>query len=131
MNRQSFLEKNLTSDVMDMLEHIYEPTVVATPLSDAGRSLMLLPSGEIREYGTLYKAHWRDPNGQRAYIASHDCGVSWTLHYDHGALGACLYLPDLGIYLKSTSDESGTYLLRSAIGPDDGAPERIKISDLH
>jgi len=131
MNRQSFLEKHLTSDVSDMLEHIYEPTVVATPLSDAGRSLTLLPSGEIREYGTLYKAYWHDPNGQRAYIASHDCGVSWTLHYDHGALGACLYLPDLGIYLKSTSDESGTYILRSAIGPDDPAPERIKISDLH
>ena len=37
----------------EMLQSIYAPTVVATPLEDARRSVCILPDGEIRCYGSI------------------------------------------------------------------------------
>ena len=47
------LEARMSEDQKDMLRRIYEPTVVAVPLSFARRDLCILPDGEIRAYGNL------------------------------------------------------------------------------
>ena len=130
MNNINAFRSRMTDEIRDMLANIYEPQAVGTPLSDAGRSLMLLPSGELREYGTIYKKTLLDPNRRKAYISSLDCGVSWTLHYDNGNMGACLYIPEKGLYIKAKAEADGTYVLRSTVGPDDPSPRKNKISDL-
>ncbi len=119
----------LNEEVRDMLAHIYEPKIVATPLADAGRSLMLMPDGELREYGNIYKKRRLDTDFRKAYISSSDCGISWTLHYDNGNMGACLYVPEKGLYIKTKVEADGTYVLRSTVGPDDPSPRKEKISE--
>ena len=119
----------LTEDVRDMLSHVYEPKIVATALADARRAMTLLPSGELREYGRIYSTALHGAGGQKAYLRSLDCGISWTLHYDRGDMGPCLYIPEKDLYIKAVAKDGKTYIKRSKIGPDDPAPEEHLISD--
>ncbi len=131
------LKAKLTDDQKDILKHIYEPTVVATPLSDSRRDLCVLPNGEIRSYGRLYaKKHFDIKNGQTAYLSSEDCGLSWNIKYSHGKMNSCTYMEKGDIYItvcerynNYNGIESGLYVFRSQIGPDDDDPEIIKVSD--
>lgn len=125
----SAFETVLNADVEEMLSHIYEPTVVATALADARRSMMLLPNGELREYGAVHPTKPHGRGGQKAYLRSLDCGISWTLHYDHGNMGACLYIPEENLYIKAVAKDAKTYIKRSTVGPDDPSPEEHVISD--
>ena len=119
----------LTEDVRDMLMHIREPKIVATALADARRAMTLLPNGELREYGRIHSTALHGAGGQKAYLSSLDCGISWTLHYDRGDMGPCLYIPEKGLYIKAVAKEGKTYIKRSAIGPDDPSPKEHVISD--
>ena len=119
----------LNEEVRDMLSHIYEPKIVATALADARRAMTLLPSGELREYGRIYSTALHGAGGQKAYLRSLDCGISWTLHYDHGDMGPCLYIPEKDLYIKAVAKDGKTYIKRSKIGPDDPSPEEHLISD--
>ena len=62
------LENRLTNDQKDILNHIYAPTVVETPLSDSRRDICILPSGEIRSYGSLYVNRHMAQNGREPYF---------------------------------------------------------------
>ena len=128
------LENALTEDQKDMLSRIYEPTVVATPMSDSRRDLCILPDGEIRSYGKLYVDHYLSKDGTIAYLSSKDGGLSWTRHYSKGKMNSCTYLEKAGLYIttcdkynNSNGIESGVYVYRSAVGPDDPDPEVIRV----
>ena len=135
----SYLEKmeaRLTADQKDMLQRIWAPTVVATPLSDSRRDVCILPDGEIRSYGMLYADRQFGQKGQTAYLSSTDCGLSWTRHYGYGKMNACTYIEKGGVYLaacdmhgNNRGIEQGLYVYRSFIGPDDPDPQVIKLSD--
>lgn len=116
-------------DVRDMLSHIYEPRIVANALSDARHAMTLLPSGELREYGMINPTEPHGCGGQSAYLRSLDCGISWTLHYDRGNMGPCLFIPEKNLYIKAVARDGKTYVKRSHIGPDDPSPEEHAISD--
>ena len=64
------MENNLTDDQKDVLKHIYEPTVVAVPLSDSRRDICVLPYGEIRSYGKIYGDQVFN---ERPHICGHFC----------------------------------------------------------
>ena len=130
------MENNLTDDQKDILKRIYAPTVVETPLSDSRRDICILPSGEIRSYGSLYVNRHMAQNGQIAYLSSADCGLSWSIKYSKGKMNSCTYIEKAGVYLASCDTfnnnrgiDSGLYVYRSEIGPDDPNPEVIKLSD--
>ena len=130
------LENRLNEDQKDILRRIYEPVVVATPLADSRRDICILPDGEIRSYGKLYANQVLKERGQTAYLSSKDCGLSWSIHYSHGAMNACTYIEKGDIYLtvcdrlnNYTGIETGLYVFRSKIGPDDPYPEIIQLSD--
>ena len=135
-NCLKILENRLNADQKDVLSHIYEPTVVETPLSDSRRDLCILPNGEIRSYGKLYASRHMSQDGQTAYLSSTDCGLSWTLHYSHGKMNSCTYLEKADVYVTScdvynnnTGINDGLYVYRSEIGPDDPNPEVIQLAD--
>lgn len=120
----------LSADEKDMLKRIYEPTVVATPLSDSRRDMCIMPDGEIRSYGVL------EGSGRGAYLASRNGGLSWDIHYAKGKVNACSYFEkeDIYIALSDTYNNNngfgqGLWVLRSKIGPDDTDPEVIQLSD--
>lgn len=131
------IEMKLTDDQKDVLKRIYEPTVVATPLSDSRRDLCILPDGEIRSYGKLYKEkYFCSTLGQTAYLSSKDCGLSWSINYSHGKMNSCTYMENGGVYItvcdrfnNYNGIETGLYVFRSETGPDDQNPEIIKLSD--
>jgi len=130
------MEARMTDDQRDMLRRIWAPTVVATPLGDSRRDVCILPDGEIRSYGMLYRKHDEDASGQTAYLSSTDGGISWTRHYAHGKMNSCTYFPTPNLYITAcdaynnpVEEGDGLWVLRSKIGPDDPAPEIIKLSD--
>lgn len=130
------MENRLTDDQKDILKRIWEPTVVETPLSDSRRDICIMPDGEIRSYGSLYVNRHMAQDGQIAYLSSTDCGLSWSIKYSHGKMNSCTYLEKAGIYItvcdafnNNKGIESGLYVYRSEIGPDDPDPEVIKLSD--
>ena len=111
----------------EMLQSIYAPTVVATPLEDARRSVCILPDGEIRCYGSIERDK-KNPKGKAAYLSSVDGGLTWKTRYSHGKMGACTYIPVKDIFVTSRADAEGTWFLISKIGPEDPYPEQVKIS---
>lgn len=130
------MEARMNNDQRDMLRRIWEPTVVVTPLGDSRRDICILPDGEIRSYGRLYGKNDEDKNVQTAYLSSVDGGISWTRHYAHGIMNACTYFPTPDLYITAcdahnnpVGEGNGLWVLRSKIGPDDPAPEIIKLSD--
>ena len=130
------MANRLTADQKDMLQRIWAPTVVSTPLSDSRRDVCILPDGEIRSYGMLYAQKHFGQEGQTAYLSSTDCGLSWNIRYGHGKMNACTYIEKGDIYLTVSDTynnnrgfDQGLYVYRSTIGPDDPDPEVIKLSD--
>lgn len=132
------MESSLTEEQKDMLKRIYAPTVVAVPLSNARKNVCILPDGEIRSYGMLYRSSIWSKDGQSAYLSSKDCGLSWSLHYAYGKMNSCTYLEKGGIYMSACSrcdDDSGMgidcglAILRSKIGPDDPNPEVVPVGN--
>ena len=95
------LENRMTDDKKDILKRIWEPTVVGTPLSDSRRDVCVLPSGEIRSYGSLYVNRHLAQNGQIAYLSSTDCGLSWNINYSKGKMNSCTYLEKADMYITS------------------------------
>ena len=124
------MEARMSEDQKNMLKRIYEPTVVATPLNDAGLDTCILPDGEIRSYGYLDGRYRGDV---AIYLSSVDGGVSWTKHFAKGTMNACTYIPERKIYIKQDfieeEDLFGTFAYISTIGPDDTNPRLVKISD--
>ena len=123
------IKQRLEDDSRDMLQRIWEPTVVEIPLSDARRDVCILPDGEIRSYGYLYGKVPHSGDGQSAYLSSVDGGISWTRHYAKGKMNSCTYIADADIYLAPKDGKDGLWIKRSSIGPDDPNPQMIKISD--
>lgn len=133
------IKEKLTDDNRDVLKHIYKPVVVAVPLSDSRRDICVLPDGEIRSYGLIYShaPHGqKQKEGQVAYLSSKDCGLSWQIKYSYGKMNSCTYIEKGDIYItvweghnNYNGIETGLYVLRSKIGPDDEEPEIIKLSD--
>ena len=121
------LENRMSDEEKEMLRSIYAPTVVATPLEDARRSVCFLPDGEIRSYGSVGRTE-TDRRGKMAYLSSTDGGLSWKLHYSHGKMGACTYIPEKDFFVTSRADAEGTWFLISEIGPEDPDPKQVKIS---
>ena len=93
VNVDAILNRMTDSDVAE-LKRIYEPTVVASPFSDALTDLTVTDDGEIRCYG--YRALDGEPDGakERVYIRSVDGGLSWkTVLCPPEALGASVKCP--------------------------------------
>ena len=129
------LERRLRDDQKDLLRRIWAPTVVGTPLADSRRDVCILPDGEIRSYGQLYASSHTANDGQTAYLASTDGGLSWNIHYSNAKMNACTYLEKAGIYIAACDRlsnnhgiDTGLYVYRSAIGPDDPDPEVIELT---
>ena len=123
------MESRLTQEEKEMLQHIYEPVVVASPLEDARTGICILPDGEIRSYGKVDQTK-ENPKGRDAYLSSTDCGLTWKLHYDsQSVMKSCTYIPESSLYLRSLTDSTGTYVLLSKVGPDDRNPRRVKVAD--
>ena len=129
------MEANLTAEEKYFLQRIYEPTVVATPLSVSRRDICILPDGEIRCYGILRGDAREYIQGPKTYgyLSSRDAGLSWKINYAKGKMHACTYFEEAQIYIGnsivSLQEEPGMYIRRSKIGPDDPEPEEIKIDD--
>ena len=119
-------EQRLTPEQIARLDRIYEPAVVGVPLADSRRALCVLADGEIRAYGNAPDG----APGEKEYLASRDGGISWERHAATGAVHACSYLPKEQVYLTLRETDRGTFVLRSAVGPDDPEPEWIRVSDL-
>ncbi len=128
------MEQLLSKQDTQLLNMIYEPTIVGVPLEDARRSLCVMPDGEIRSYGSIRKKHVHDL-GEGAYLASRDCGLSWKLYLNEtvNVLGASVRSPYSGKYitLRSMNEgtEQGTYVYSSMKGPADASPTARKITD--
>ncbi len=124
------MEKLLSDGDKRLLKEIFEPKVVACPLSDSRRDLMVMPNGEIRDYGEIRKPRWNIA-GDKAYLSSFDCGLSWKLkEVPSDVLGACVYDKKRERFITVKSDDSATYVYFSEIGPDDTVPKKLKICDL-
>ena len=95
------LENRLNDNQRDILKRIYEPTVVATPLSNSRRDVCILPDGEIRAYGMLNTSGCLTKDGRAAYLSSTDCGLSWQIKSSHGKMNSCVYLEKAGIYITA------------------------------
>lgn len=122
------MEKRMSADERDMLRRIYEPTVVATPLGDSRRHICILKDGEIRSYEMRHAPS----EAPLSYLSSRDGGISWKKHYVKGKMGSCTYIEKGDLYLTTVEQhegEQGLFVYRSTLGPDDEAPEVIRISD--
>lgn len=119
VNVDAILNRMTDSDVAE-LKRIYEPTVVASPFSDALTDLTVTHDGEIRCYG--YRALDGEPDGakERVYIRSVDGGLSWkTVLCPPEALGASVKCPWSDRWLAFFRRSEVQHIGISQIGPDD------------
>jgi len=132
------MQQRLAEDQTDLLKRVWAPVVTGTPLEDSRRSVCILPDGEIRAYGHLGADLITKEKGIEAYLSSTDCGLSWQPRYAGGAMHSCTYIPEADLYLaiadspekaECYDDKNALYVLRSGIGPDDPAPEAVKVCD--
>ncbi|MBQ2704264.1 MAG: exo-alpha-sialidase [Clostridia bacterium] len=110
----------MTNEDIAELKRIYEPTVVASPFSDALTDLAVMPDGEIRCYG--YRPLDDEPDGkkERVYIRSVDGGLSWkTVLCSENALGAAVKSPWSERWLAFFKKCAVQHIGVSEIGPDD------------
>lgn len=131
LNYLDVMESLLSAEEIVQLKSIYAPRIVAAPIEDARKSLMVMPDGELRNYGKVdYSA--TNPDGRRAYLSSRDCGLSWKLHYSSPqAMGECTYVPQAQKYMRvwtDIKDSTGTWILSSTSGPDDTHFTRTLVS---
>ena len=123
------MEQRLSQEEKEMLQRIYEPTVVGIPPSDARNSLCVMPDGEIRAYGVRYRTE-AHPEGVPVYLSSSDCGLTWKQHFAQGVMGAAAFFPATGRWIRcGETAGSGTWVWISDIGPDDANPQKTKVSD--
>ena len=123
------MEQRLTQEEKEMLQRIYEPTVVGIPPSDARNSLCVMPDGEIRAYGVRYRTE-AHPESVPVYLSSNDCGLTWKQHFAQGVMGAAAFFPATGRWIRcGETAGSGTWVWISNIGPDDANPQKTKVSD--
>lgn len=134
------MESLLSNFDMQRLKSVHEPVIVDIPPMDADHSLCVLPDGEIRSYGQEGRKHFSE-RGQRVYLASRDCGLSWKLYSESEyALGASVKSPWSDIFLATTNtsprtwpagapDEQGSYAIFSSGGPSSTDLTWRKISD--
>lgn len=134
------MASRLSAQDMRRLKAIYAPQVMAVPPNNACIDLCVLADGEIRHYG--------EKDGQRMYLASRDCGLSWKEYdvEDRSVFCSGRQNPHTGRWFASFSIEgedgyqpgqlptppaeaSGWYALLSDEGPD-GQVRWVKISDL-
>ncbi len=128
-NYVKYIENRMSDDEKDMLKKIYSPTVVATPLADSRRYVCVLPSGEIRAYSKYHPIAGRSGDIPRgAYLSSVDGGLSWSTKYSKGIVHSCSYFEEPDIYL-AVDESDGLCVYRSKIGPDDEAPEIIRLAE--
>ena len=130
LNYLTAMEKRLTEEEKKMLQMIYEPVVVGIPPTDARADVCIMPNGEIRAYGFRYQTR-KNPAGERIYLSSTDCGLTWKQHFTKEVMGAATYFPELDLWVKCdpNTTKEGTFVLTSRIGPDDPNPTKIKVSD--
>ncbi len=125
------MEERLTESDKKLLRSIYAPTVLETPLSDSRADVCILPTGEIRSYGSLVGDRRFDGTDLTdfAYLSSFDCGLSWKpVICDSRCMGACTMVED-GHYVKLRTEKDGTFALLSDKGPDDTEYRSVKVSD--
>jgi len=125
------MKNRLTPEESRMLQSIYEPTVVGVPPADARVSICVMPDGEIRAYGRLYRTE-ENPNGEEVYLSSLDCGLTWKKHYTSGKMQSASYIPEMKLWVKSPSHDTGgpeTVVYTSKTGPEDPDPTIIKVTD--
>ncbi|MBE6553589.1 MAG: exo-alpha-sialidase [Ruminococcaceae bacterium] len=126
------IEARMAEDERDMLRRIWEPTVVGVPLGDSRRDICILPDGEIRSYELFHPIESEEKPTPLAYLSSVDGGLSWKKHYARGIMHSCTYIEDADLYVTAVGErngETGLWVYRSKIGPDDDAPEVQKLSD--
>ena len=119
INPDLILNRMTDADISE-LKRIYEPTVVATPFSDALTDLTLLENGEIRCYG--YRALDDEPDGEkeRVYIRSVDGGLSWkTVVCSAEAMGPAVKSPWSDRWISFVRRSEVQHIGISEIGPDD------------
>ncbi len=125
INPQLILNRMTVADI-DELKRIYEPTVVATPFSDALTDLTVTADSELRCYG--YRALDDEPDGpkERVYIRSVDGGLSWkTVVCPQGALGASVKSPWSNRWLAFWRKSEIQHIGISELGPDDQNYTRV------
>lgn len=126
------IENRMSADEKDMLRRIYAPTVVATPLGDSRRHICILKDGEIRSYEMRHPLSADEGEEPFSYLSSRDGGLSWKRYYDRGKMGSCTYLEKGDLYITTVEKhegEHGLFVYRSTVGPDDTAPEVIRLSN--
>lgn len=134
--------QNMTDEEKEILQKIYEPTVVTIPPSDACRSMCVSEDGEIRIYGKVNKKHPEDW-GEYVYIASRDGGLTWKtrLVKNREVLGCAGYRAETGRYISTYPNEfrpelrtivgkSGTWAVLNDEGFDSVNNRYVQISDL-
>ena len=124
------MEKRLSEEETRLLRMIYAPVVVGVPPQNARSYVCVMPDGEIRAYGVKYATE-EHPEGIEVYLSSTDCGLTWKEHFSTGMMQSATYFPKYGLWVKCCNGVAGegTYVMTSAIGPDDLSPSRIKVSD--
>jgi len=131
------LRARLSQQDRELLQAVHAPVVVAEAPEDAWRSLCISETGELRAYGIMGR-ETHDGPGQRFYLRSEDCGLSWKriVEKEPRAMGPAVRSPHTGNYLTLVSDfhlqhgpehlpvqqahpEVHVWALRSAVGFDD------------
>lgn len=117
---------------------VFAPVIMGVPCEDACRSMMMLPDGEIRIYGTDIRPETRSAEEVRpVYLSSTDCGVSWTTHVLEDSFpGASVRSPLSNTWITvfsrpaspSGNEPDGVFLARG--NSPDGPFEVHRIDDL-
>jgi len=122
------------------LKEVYAPVIVAVPPANAWKHLCVMPDGEIRSYGCTGDEHGRE-KGERVYLASRDCGLSWKLcPASAKALGEAVRDPvskgwlsavytGPGQWPDGAPEGEGLYAIRNSDGPDGEALIWKKLTD--
>ena len=129
----STMESLLGSFDEKRLRSIFEPVIVGVPPADAGTNLCVLQDGEIRVYGAEGKK--RDFPGNRIYLSSRDCGLSWKVFPESPyALGKSVKSPYSGRYLAVVHTKPGNWPANAPNGSEiqavmsDGGPPSTELT---
>lgn len=139
-DRIDVMRSLLTEADAAQLQRIFAPQIMTVPPTDAGKHLCIMPDGEIRLYGFANRFA-PDDEGDRVYIASTDCGLSWKTHnVPDGALGEATQNPATGRWIACYPQEgrytypadypgNGCYAAINSTGPDAPPEKYVKLSD--
>lgn len=138
MDYIKILENKLSENDKILLKSVKEPAFITVPPENAWAHLCITDDGEIRHYG---KMDFNGREGQRCYIASNDCGLSWKTYVVNNdkAMGRSVKSPYSGKYIcvvmKSRAPVcrpgvKGAVALVSDKGFDSDEYDTYEISDL-